>query len=555
MEDDDRPFRRPRDVIRVLVSILIVLTVIISAFLSGSGDIGVLRNVAVVSEEESQWDEPVDYIKLVNGLREGRPFEWNEWLNLNKTEEFHSGRLNPKYYPTLYNKKFENIEFPPKVTSTALEYAMLGRLFCEMNLVKPYRVVLLDDPANPQRRDYPQIYDVNETGRKCHKQYGQSDCSIQPVVMPESSQASDQSIDDMLQDLENDQFVWNPESMLKTDAMRGHASDAHISMIDAALKDSKHNNEHFHEVNLKFDPLVHGTHYDWRFFRGVAGYDERMKSLQSLSRAWAQFADTFGLTYWISHGSLLGWWWNGLIMPWDRDLDFQMPIQDLDRLAREFNGTLVVTDQREGANAFYIDVSPGFVQRQGSRDHNRIDARFIDISKGTYIDITALAYVERETRVECKSYHTYEVEDISPLRPSLFEGYPVMVPHLTEKILHEEYPNFDRPRFDYWVYNEKTRLWESNITCEEYLRRFQKGSNVVCPPTQNVPKDECDYTRFGTCNKYVLSLYNKTFDITNAHYQEREIWAGFEDGSHMLSQPSIHRISALLRQYHSPAYR
>lgn len=556
-EDNDRIFRRPRDAIRVLVIILIVFTIISTSFISGGRDVRVYGNMAVVSEEETDWDSTMDYTSLVDGLRRGKEFHWHEWLDLNKTKMFHEKNLNPKFYPNLYGKSAKDLKFPPTLSSTAAEYAMLGRLFCERDMVKPYRVVKLGDPMKPELSKQAQVIDLKDTSSdKCHRQYGQSSCStFQNITMQKEERTPQkiENIDYLVKELSDESFYWNPGAISRTDA---HSQNpilrAHGTTIKEALRNYKPDSKHFHELHLKHDPLAYSLHYDWRFFRGITGYDDQLESLQFLTRAWAQFADTFDLTYWISHGCLLGWWWNGISLPWDRDLDFQMPIADLNRLAREFNGTLVVSNEHEGKKAFYIDVSPWYAQRLGN-EANTIDARFIDITKGTYVDITGLAYTESDKSVHCKAHHGYTLDALSPLRRSLFEGVPVMVPYQTDEVLRDEYPKFDEPTYKNWVYNPKIRHWESILPCEDFLKDFTKGSNIVCPPTKNVSQEECDYTTFGTCNAYSLALYARTNRITELHRQESDIWIDFQNRDGELVPSKLQELTSILGTYH-PVY-
>ena len=47
-----------------------------------------------------------------------------------------------------------------------------------------------------------------------------------------------------------------------------------------------------------------------------------------------------GVETWIMHGSLLGWWWNRKIMPWDADVDVQMSYWSMKFLADFYNMTI-----------------------------------------------------------------------------------------------------------------------------------------------------------------------------------------------------------------------
>jgi hypothetical protein len=73
---------------------------------------------------------------------------------------------------------------------------------------------------------------------------------------------------------------------------------------------------------------------------------------------------------------------------------------------------------------------------------NVIDARWIDVSNGMFVDITGL--VEREPGKQpgiwsCKNYHKYRTRDLYPMRESEFEGVPATVPYSFDRILTEEY--------------------------------------------------------------------------------------------------------------------
>lgn len=51
----------------------------------------------------------------------------------------------------------------------------------------------------------------------------------------------------------------------------------------------------------------------------------------------AKFCDEYGLTYWMSDGTLLGAVRHGGFIPWDDDIDLAMPREDFDRFVSEFN--------------------------------------------------------------------------------------------------------------------------------------------------------------------------------------------------------------------------
>ena len=83
-----------------------------------------------------------------------------------------------------------------------------------------------------------------------------------------------------------------------------------------------------------------------------------------------------------------------------------------------------------------------WMERDHGEGFNVIDARWIDIESGLYIDITALSEKHADTLpgvLSCKNDHRYKVQDLYPLRETVFEGVPANVPQAYERILEEEY--------------------------------------------------------------------------------------------------------------------
>ncbi|KAH8698396.1 putative mannosylphosphate transferase [Talaromyces proteolyticus] len=210
--------------------------------------------------------------------------------------------------------------------------------------------------------------------------------------------------------------------------------------LDRALED-----KYFHE------PVGHENgaddrlgHYDTRYFHEMVSDEERVETLHHMVRAYLDFFRENQLETWISHGTLLGWWWNGKLLPWDWDVDTQVRDATLTRMAREFNRTIsqYVSPDRKYKREYMLDINPWAYFRDQGPGHNIIDARWIDTTNGLYIDITALSRfdpVGKPDTWECKNWHKYETEDLFPLRESTFEGVTAMVPYKYQEMLLEEY--------------------------------------------------------------------------------------------------------------------
>lgn len=136
-----------------------------------------------------------------------------------------------------------------------------------------------------------------------------------------------------------------------------------------------------------------GYHRDKRFFNGGLINDplEYQFRLNALIRNWLKFTKSNGLITWLAHGTVYGQIYNGMTFPWDNDFDVQMPISHLHLLSRYYNQSLIFEDPREGNGRFFLDVGTSITSRITGNGFNNIDARFIDVDSGLYVDITGLS--------------------------------------------------------------------------------------------------------------------------------------------------------------------
>lgn len=254
------------------------------------------------------------------------------------------------------------------------------------------------------------------------------------------------------------------------------------------------------------------AHYEVRFYEEKLLPVDRIAGLHRIVRAWARFTTKSGITAWLAHGSLLGYYFNGLIFPWDDDLDVQVTGKSFMKLVG-LNRTIVV-DYTDEIGMYLIDVNPWYGSRERESD-NKIDARFIDLESGLYIDITTLASVspdmamldheemdefhkvfdpyhdevktlllehehdfqeavdttvEQGELVSCKDYHFYTVAELSPVIPTLFEGVVVMVPNNIEAMLLREYSRKSLYLHTYkgFTFDKFKRTWAHPRIVSEY---------------------------------------------------------------------------------------
>ncbi|CAG8960156.1 hypothetical protein HYFRA_00010635 [Hymenoscyphus fraxineus] len=189
-------------------------------------------------------------------------------------------------------------------------------------------------------------------------------------------------------------------------------------------------------------------HYDIRYFSGApVSYEVKRHTLHNLIRSYLSIFRSKNIETWIAHGTLLGWWWNGKIMPWDWDLDTQVSASTLTWLGQNMNMTLhnftiSELDGSTGERQYLLDVNPHIDDRLRGDGQNVIDARWIDTVNGLFIDITGLAETNPSMQPgiwSCKNFHRYRTRDLYPLRETEFEGVQALVPYSFDRILTEEY--------------------------------------------------------------------------------------------------------------------
>ncbi|KAI1538494.1 LicD domain containing protein [Pyrenophora tritici-repentis] len=192
-----------------------------------------------------------------------------------------------------------------------------------------------------------------------------------------------------------------------------------------------------HAPNKYFHESTFHSHYDGRFASAEVPALERTWHLRLMLKAYTDTMERIGIQTWIMHGCLLGWWWGGTLMPWDKDLDFLVEEGGIAELGSWWNMTV-----------------------------HEFNARWIDVSNGLYIDITALHIAPTQspdtspsssspsspspapstpspaappTQLYPKDPHAYTSTQLFPLRHTTLEGVPIKVPYAYEELLLEEY--------------------------------------------------------------------------------------------------------------------
>lgn len=204
--------------------------------------------------------------------------------------------------------------------------------------------------------------------------------------------------------------------------------------------------KYFHEAT--FD-----SHYDARFGLQPLSYSERRRCLSALIKGYLSTMEAIGVESWLMHGSLLGWYWNRKILPWDSDLDVQISVKSVQHLASYYNMTIHQQrmDGESTSRDYLLEINPHWINADPADIHNKIDARWLDMTTGLYVDITVLRDDNSGAQgsMVCKDQHHYMNDDIFPLQETDFEGVIARVPIACTKVLKEEYGAHSLENADY----------------------------------------------------------------------------------------------------------
>ncbi|KAJ3498398.1 hypothetical protein NLG97_g1149 [Lecanicillium saksenae] len=250
-------------------------------------------------------------------------------------------------------------------------------------------------------------------------------------------------------------------------------------------------------------------------------YRERRIALRNLMRSYLEIMQATGVETWLAHGTLLGWWWNAQIMPWDYDLDVQVTGATMAWLAENLNGTEhaynftggseTVRDGAEASSAanhthhrtYLLDINPHHTELNSRGGDNLIDGRWIDLESGIFVDITELR--ERASQSDtgvwsCKNNHRYKAQDLWPLRITEFEGVPARIPYQFENILVKEYSkkSLAKERHQHHQWSHELKQW---VTDDPEQRESAKASGA------SFKKQQLDYQiRFEELPKHDTSI-------------------------------------------------
>lgn len=196
------------------------------------------------------------------------------------------------------------------------------------------------------------------------------------------------------------------------------AGDA--SFVDVRTKLAKDHSKRRYPPQKYFHEATFGSHYDGRFADHAVEEVRRLDIMTNMMMTFLSTMSDIGAETWIMHGTLLGWWWNQKILPWDTDVDVQVSVPTISMLAKYYNMTEYRYQLPNGKEGTYLlEINPNYVNGAVSDRYNRIDGRWIDTDHGLFIDISTVRPDEKkraegvEGALLVKDTHHYLVRRIT----------------------------------------------------------------------------------------------------------------------------------------------
>lgn len=455
----------------------------------------------------------LDYLHNSKHKQDGIFFHWDDWIDLS----FANKKLSSAKFlgrATCNNKLMEYSDVSAHWLESFTTKKLRGmvNLFCQFAI--PQKIIMTTDSS---------FIEIPVVGKK--RSGLQYDLSNQLITSDELvlSMRSLNLYNDKLTvknitrlqskvTLNSSDFIF--DSTHEIEALRGKLENQSITINELKhleyLKyadDLVDKTDRYFKYPWIYTDIVQGNshHIAYPFFNRYIGDRERQSVLHHMIRVWFQLMESYGYQSWINYGSLLGWKFNGLNMPWDTDIDIQMPIQQLNQLTQELNKILVLENPRFGNGRYWLEISPTYIRQGNSKNH--IDARFIDITTGLYIDITALSFdkditppfetSEDSFTVHCKNWNWHDLNELGPIQHAFFEGGSVYLPNNISSILSQKYGNdsLNKLEFHNHVFQRSISMW---INLEN------------CPLPQQMQNNFCN-------SKIIQDEYNIIRECTSRH--------------------------------------
>ncbi|KAL0935142.1 mannosylphosphorylation protein [Colletotrichum truncatum] len=203
--------------------------------------------------------------------------------------------------------------------------------------------------------------------------------------------------------------------------------------------------EHQNQPTKYFHESSFSVNYDPRFASAALNSTAQSDAVKVLVQTYLSTFRDLSIQTWPAHGTLLGWWWNKQLLPWDAKPTVQVSNDDINFLAAYHNMTTWYFKYPKipAGRSFQLEVNPNYVNGRQDDGANTVDARWIDMENGLFIDIMAVRYVKDDSEGEgvlaSKDGHEFRNTYLYPLLETTFEGVKTKIPYKYKEMLVAEY--------------------------------------------------------------------------------------------------------------------
>jgi hypothetical protein len=200
------------------------------------------------------------------------------------------------------------------------------------------------------------------------------------------------------------------------------------------------------DINPKyFKELKGNNHLDKKYGEKNITLDEIHNTLIETLQFFVNYSKKNNIKPIIMHGTLIGYYFNKKLLPWDDDIDIILVEESITNLKNYEDDNYI------------IKVNPYSKDRSIKDVNNKIDARVISKKNGVFIDITFFVF---ENEFCAKDKHCYKKNDILPLKKSKFENIDIYIPNNVKNCLIQEYgEKVLKPFYKEWIFDKKTQKW------------------------------------------------------------------------------------------------
>ena len=182
-------------------------------------------------------------------------------------------------------------------------------------------------------------------------------------------------------------------------------------------------------------------HYDKRYFTRKYSHKEIQDKLRIMFCVLMRFLDQYNVKCWLAYGTLLGYYRDKDIIPWDDDIDVSLMFDDLFKLPKK-----QIID-----NTYIWEVNP-YVKPFKLDTRNTVSARLICMKTGIFIDIFA-NYIHGD-KITDSAKLTWNVKDVFPLVPTNFLECATYIPNNIKQVLIDYYGDISIPKNKMKEYQE-----------------------------------------------------------------------------------------------------